>query len=1472
MAAPPKKSGSAGKRIAAMRRSVGLPLDTAGIRTVPDAPLRPGVRVPPDTVGNLFEPSRPGRAVVRPEDLLAIRLELVNLEVAPGSPPRLRRSGNAPAALIVHHPPQSIAEEVFYETPAGGVNESAPDTPPQLPGARYATAPTPPADTDVDPPPIRARAAGESRVAFDWPAGFECDYTLEGVLQAVQTLSMKVPRAALPPQGRRIVVPWPGVVVERAAVKAGSKKASTSRTAKAPIVDDAGVVRAAPAVTPLALAPFSVRQTVLALRGGVAAEATLNRRLSDIAQAAIGDAVVTDPRVPIPRPSGPKPALPAPTETALELPWRLIVSPHAQERWRHASQAVTSPATHRTELWHTRLAGPAQGEQPAPEPPHPDANRTVRAVWATGGPWSSPPMQSEFPQGLSELPAPGNGNPFLATLEDYDRYQIAHLSSNFSMSNYAPQPVEAERLALSALGGWLDARGDWEPPGLDVESWVHRASMGRDHYVRVVYRGVLFPFGHRAVLIKVSERKFHPLPGRPAYLRQRMFMIVRERERRYDDAGSLRPYGSGSQRVSNEFPFSMVRLLTTVTPDLDPPKAPDALGPGQQLFWPMVGGQPFRFRLSATDLDGRGIEFDLPMIFMSNVLASPRKRSGQKLVPLYTSEPGLVGAAQAAAMALAGWNAHQSGEGLESPAPDDRTFSDLKRQRVAMAPSAKAGDTAIEAVTMTFGAHVPDSGNAASVNAFKSYSQGLSRPMFFPRVVRAQARIAALAQLSGSAKNNLVRWNPTYADKGFDGAANKGEVFVDVVATPHMANLDFSKQGDRSGGFVMPNLRPSAISRALGPAAGNVADLLAGAMKPAQFFPNTPAPDLPLPLLFGCIPLSAVIEEVGDVLGNLGKVPKFVSEASTKVESFVNDMLRLYQFVTALAEQPASLAEAAFARIEQRVADLVDQAAAFGAAEAAPVIAKANAVQAAIDALATQLHALSQRRFDVADPLAGIDLSTALDAPAGNGQVRQTLTAFRDTVEASSVIPAGFRQQVGQAVAGALDMLGSVAGFFALYAHGKALFDALKDLLDNPAPGQSIGELLTHPDQLAPKLQAVADALGDVRNDAASLPLLEGAPRKALLDALDAVKAVLDGDLLKLLENLLGEELVIRFDWKPEIKSWGFDSSPPLFVVHDKHAFIVAVEARVKKSGGAPKISVLCGLHHFDLVLIAPASFIELHFRKIEFSIDPAAKMNVDVLLDDILFVGPLSFVETLRDLIPLDGFSDPPHLDITPQGIDAGFSMALPSLACGVLNLSNLSLGAGFTVPFIGQPLAVRFNFCTREQPFHLTVYMFGGGGFFGITLDPHGVQILEAAFEFGAAISVDFGVASGGVSVMAGIYYRMEADAASLTGYFRLEGHVDVLGLITASLELYLELRYEFETGKAVGRATLTIEISVFVFSGSVTISCERKFAGSSGDPTFRQLMGLSTDPALPLADELAQIDDATAYAWRDYCEAFA
>ncbi|HEV7843448.1 MAG TPA: hypothetical protein VGO69_07105, partial [Pyrinomonadaceae bacterium] len=313
----------------------------------------------------------------------------------------------------------------------------------------------------------------------------------------------------------------------------------------------------------------------------------------------------------------------------------------------------------------------------------------------------------------------------------------------------------------------------------------------------------------------------------------------------------------------------------------------------------------------------------------------------------------------------------------------------------------------------------------------------------------------------------------------------------------------------------------------------------------------------------------------------------------------------------------------------------------------------------------------------------------------------------------------------------------------------------------------------------------------------------------------------------------------------------------------------IAVEVSAKTNlSSAPRANISCLLQNFSLDLIGNVeSFIIIRFSKLEFRSVTGKKPDIDVVMDEIKFVGVLSFVEVLKTLIPLDGFSDPPALNVTAEGIDASFSMALPNIAFGVFSLQNLSLGAGFNLPFVGKPLSVRFNFCERQSPFLLTVSLFGGGGFFGITLDPAGVQILEASFEFGASLSVDFGVASGGVYVMAGIYFRLEVIAgggnkASLTGYLRMGGEVEVLGIISVSIELNLSLTYEFSSGKCTGRATLTIEIDILFFSASVEIEAERKFAGSNGDPTFAQLMEPYVDPR---TDEMVD-------PWREYCEAFA
>jgi hypothetical protein len=271
---------------------------------------------------------------------------------------------------------------------------------------------------------------------------------------------------------------------------------------------------------------------------------------------------------------------------------------------------------------------------------------------------------------------------------------------------------------------------------------------------------------------------------------------------------------------------------------------------------------------------------------------------------------------------------------------------------------------------------------------------------------------------------------------------------------------------------------------------------------------------------------------------------------------------------------------------------------------------------------------------------------------------------------------------------------------------------------------------------------------------------------------------------------------------------------------------------------------------------------VYINLKAFGFVARSGAKTDVTVKLDattPLEFAGDLQFVEELRKIIPPDLFGDGPSLDLSPTGIRAGFSFALPPVAVGVFALKDVSLGAALTLPFFDGKPTFDFNVSERPHPFLLSVGIFGGGGFFRLQLDTAGLKLVEAAFEFGATASIDLGVASGGVFIMAGIYFKLERKepsndlAPTLSGYLRMGGHLSVLGLIKVSLEFNLSFTYDGVKDKAYGRATLTVKVEIVFVSTSVEVTVEKAFGGSSGDPSFGQLF-------------------AAPEAWSEYALAFA
>ena len=395
-------------------------------------------------------------------------------------------------------------------------------------------------------------------------------------------------------------------------------------------------------------------------------------------------------------------------------------------------------------------------------------------------------------------------------------------------------------------------------------------------------------------------------------------------------------------------------------------------------------------------------------------------------------------------------------------------------------------------------------------------------------------------------------------------------------------------------------------------------------------------------------------------------------------------------------------------------------------------------------------------------------------------------------------------------------------------------------------------------DAMTAPLKAIRDLRARMKELAPKLPPLVGHQLDSVADVLNTVASAADviEDVVRFVHQIAAAEaeFTFRYDWRPTLHSWPEPPKKPMLIL-PKDGLVLSVEGRAAKND--THVSVLAELKDFSLQLFGDEPLVRFDFDHLSFRGGSDAKPDVDVVLQKITFLGILGFVETVRDLIPFDGFSDPPFLDVTSEGLSAGFTLALPNVSIGVFNLSNMSLGADVQVPFLGKAVTVGFNFCTRERPFTIAVVFIGGGGWFLLRLSPDGLDVLELGLEAGAILAVDFGVASGSISAMLGIYMRLEGEKGSLTGYFRLRGEVDVLGLISAGIELYLALHYEFDTGKMIGSAKLTIKVEVFCFSTSVTLTCERQFAGSKGDPSFADVM-LERDGSSP--------------AWSDYCMAFA
>jgi len=248
---------------------------------------------------------------------------------------------------------------------------------------------------------------------------------------------------------------------------------------------------------------------------------------------------------------------------------------------------------------------------------------------------------------------------------------------------------------------------------------------------------------------------------------------------------------------------------------------------------------------------------------------------------------------------------------------------------------------------------------------------------------------------------------------------------------------------------------------------------------------------------------------------------------------------------------------------------------------------------------------------------------------------------------------------------------------------------------------------------------------------------------------------------------------------------------------------------------------------------------LRLTFATMTFSQHDGKSPSLEVTGVKAEFLGDLKLLQQLQDAVEQAASGLPSSLgavakliDVKPTGITVHYALAIPSIACGAFVMRNMAFTTSIEVPFGPSPLSISLAFAARANPFQLAVMMFGGTGYVELELNRDGLKRFEASLEFGAFVAVDFVVASGEVHALGGVRFVMESSGAvTIAGYLRVGGSVEVLGLISVSIELCLTLAYKSEQQALVGRATLVIEIDLTLWSDKVELdSGEWKFAGGA------------------------------------------
>ena len=823
--------------------------------------------------------------------------------------------------------------------------------------------------------------------------------------------------------------------------------------------------------------------------------------------------------------------------TAIEFPYRLQLSPANDAMW-HTPRALTQDRIDRgVSLWSARL-DPDSGGRSVRALWSPDFDQARHGFFrdrrhplhSNEQPWRDP--LSFWERHLTRLGWPVRRPSLRLPMNGRDRHELVILSSVYGLPAllpvpparvdaaqdddlkraestvfpppkgfpqeegvlgkegvYAPQPLMHAQMALSSLGATVNLHGQWEPPSgftlegeqlplwpaLTIERWHHEAFLGRDTFVEVVYKGFIFPLGHRCSVIKATERKFIADPndrsGKApvAYLVQRYFVVIGE---------PTKPFPAVGQRFHGRALYSSaITMVTTVTPDIvDPfenallkdPENPEAdkrvFGQaGGAAFFPkslpghgLEGAVLFEYEIEYADGEKR--KFKGPLIVVDNTLAHDPKGI-EELVDFYNNTI------------------------KDRPDLGDRgRTADGQGQRIRYAEDNRAGSTEFVTREWLLGAHGREIERLEREDpeedidlryTMDAVMEGADQPPFYPVCAEARIEVQSLNYMNGRSQGfTPAGYDLHYLQHGFS-PKNPSGIFLSLLeGDGSRTSLTLDSNTRASGGIATPNMKAVALSREKGPVGGvkptvDLAGTLrapsaraAGALVPTTADARGSDVDfelsfaqqgqfdalealmgaLKLPKLFGIIPLQSLIPILSFIDGAPGAIESTIFKITENLDQFADEAaLVIADLRTALAtadatvnerlaaysnslglQQPLQFADlypplhGSFKQLDKSLAALEQAAVNFNPTKPDTVFKPLGDTAAAIKATIAEVKAVARHpKPAIVDTFVkGLnDALHAVGAALGEA-LRNELKALRDELEDALVLRLRFEREV----------------------------------------------------------------------------------------------------------------------------------------------------------------------------------------------------------------------------------------------------------------------------------------------------------------------------------------------------------------------------------------------------------------------------------------------------------------------------